>query len=41
MKQYMGQHMKFSLIWFFTSQSTVFQLGRDGSSWVEPVLGKD
>ena len=26
------------LIWFFTSQSTIFQLCRDGSSWVEPVL---
>ena len=31
----------FILIWFFTSQSTVFQLCRDGSSWVEPVLSKD
>ena len=29
------------LIWFFTSQSTVFQLYWDGSSWVEPVLSKD
>ena len=29
------------LIWFFTSQSTIFQLCRDGSSWVEPVLSKD
>ena len=26
------------VIWFFTSQSTIFQLCRDGSSWVEPVL---
>ena len=26
------------LIWFFTSQSTIFQLHRDGPSWVEPVL---
>ena len=24
-----------------TSQSTIFQLCRDGSSWVEPVLSKD
>ena len=23
------------------SQSTIFQLCRDGSSWVEPVLSKD
>ena len=29
------------LISFFTSQSTIFQLSRDGSSWVEPVLSKD
>ena len=29
------------MIWFFTSQSTNFQLRRDGSSWVEPVLSKD
>ena len=29
------------LIWFFTSQSTIFQLCRDSSSWVEPVLSKD
>ena len=29
------------LIWFFTSQSTIFKLCRDGSSWVEPVLSKD
>ena len=26
------------LIWFFTPQSTIFQLCLDGSSWVEPVL---
>ena len=26
---------------FFTSQSTIFQLCRDGSFWVEPVLSKD
>ena len=26
------------LIWFFT---TIFQLCRDGYSWVEPVLSKD
>ena len=25
----------------FTSQSTIFQLCWDGSSWVEPVLSKD
>ena len=30
-----------TLIWFFTSQSTIFQLCRDGSSWLEPVLSKD
>ena len=29
------------LIWFFTSQSTIFQLCLGGSSWVEPVLSKD
>ena len=29
------------LIWFFTSQSTIFQICQDGSSWVEPVLSKD
>ena len=29
------------LIWFFTSQSTVFQLCWDGSSRVEPVLSKN
>ena len=29
------------LIWFFTSQSTIFQLCQDESSWVEPVLSKD
>ena len=29
------------LIWFFTPQSTNFQICRDGSSWVEPVLSKD
>ena len=28
----------FDLIWFFTSQSTIFQLRRDGSSWAESVL---
>ena len=31
----------FFFIWFFTSQSTIFQLCWDGSSWVEPVLSKD
>ena len=29
------------LILFFTSQSTMFLLCRDGSSWVEPALSKD
>ena len=29
------------LIWFFTSESSMFQLCRDGSSWVERVLSKD
>ena len=29
---------RFCLIRFFTSQSTIFQLDQDGSSWVEPVL---
>ena len=29
------------MIRFFTSQSTIFQLCWDGSSWVEPVLSKD
>ena len=28
----------FCLIWFFTSQSIIFQLCQDGSSWVRPVL---
>ena len=28
------------LIWFFTFQSSFFQLCRDRSSWVEPVLSK-
>ena len=31
----------FCLIWFFTSLSRIFQICRDGSSWVEPVLSKD
>ena len=31
----------FCLIWFFTSQSTIFQLCCDGSSWADPVLSKD
>ena len=31
----------FCLIWFFMSQSTIFQLCQEGSSWVEPVLSKD
>ena len=29
------------LIWFYTSQSTIFQLRCDGSSLVKPVLSKD
>ena len=29
------------LILFLKSQSTIFQLCRDGSSWVEPVLSYD
>ena len=29
------------LILFLTSQSTIFQLCRDGSSWVEQVLSYD
>ena len=29
------------LIWFFMSQSTIFQLCLDGSSWVESTLSKD
>ena len=29
------------LIWFFTSQSTIFQLCWDRLSWFEPVLSKD
>ena len=28
----------FCLLWFFTSQSIIFQSCQDGSSWVEPVL---
>ena len=28
-------------IWLFTSQSTIFQLCQDWSSWIEPVLSKD
>ena len=31
----------FCLIWSLTSQSTIFQLCRDRSSWVEAVLSKD
>ena len=31
----------FCLISLFTSQSTIFRLCQDGSSWVEPVLSKD
>ena len=31
----------FCLILFLTSQSTSFNLCRDGSSWVEPVLSND
>ena len=43
-EKYFANSFKFDfgwLIWLFTSQSTIFQLCRDGSSWVEPVLGKD
>ena len=29
------------LIFFFNSQSTIFQLSRNWSSWVQPVLSKD
>ena len=35
--KYMYIHF-FCLIWFFASQSTIFQLCWDRSSWVEPVL---
>ena len=31
----------FCLIWFFYVPSTIFQLNRDRSSWVEPVLSWD
>ena len=31
----------FALIWFFTSQSTIFQLCQGRSPWVELVLSKD
>ena len=34
-------HHNACLIWFFTFQSTIFQLCWDGPSWVEPVLSKD
>ena len=37
---HLGLHC-FCLFWFFTSQSTIFQLCRDRSSWIEPVLSKD
>ena len=30
----------FCLIWLFTSQSTIFQLYRERSSWVDPVQSK-
>ena len=33
-----GSCFVFCLIWFFTSQSTIFQLCRGGSSWVESVF---
>ena len=36
-----GLLLLFSLIRFFASLSTVFQLCQDGSSLVEPVLSKD
>ena len=38
---YGQRQVRVCLIWFFTSRSTIFQLCRDGSSWVEPVLSKD
>ena len=28
-------------VWFFESQSTIFQLCRDGSSWIEQLLSDD
>ena len=36
---YLLYYLRFVL--FLMSQSAIFQLCRDGSSWVEPVLGKD
>ena len=33
-----SSHLFVCLIYFFTSQSTIFQLRRDGSSCIEPVL---
>ena len=38
---YRAIHQNVWLIWFFTSQSTIFQLCWGGSSLVEPVLNKD
>ena len=32
---------EYAFVWFFTFLSTMFQLYREGSSWVEPVLSKD
>ena len=29
---------EFCFVWFFTSQSTIFQSCRNGSSWFEPIL---
>ena len=40
-RQVLVQSDVFCLIWFFISQSTIFQLCWDRSSWVEPVLSKD
>ena len=42
-KSYLFSQLKFEIffIWFFTFQSTIFQLHRYESSWVEPVLSKD
>ena len=36
-----GPCWKFLFVLIFMSQSTIFQLYQDGSSWVEPGLSKD
>ena len=41
LSHYCSDQLYACLIGFFTSQSTIFQLCRDGSSWVEPELSKD